>query len=148
MNAAAGITSTEAGDILANIHEMDWLDVGGGTKFKVLRACQRTNQWALYVHMEPGAAFQPHRHEGTGQFFILSGELIYEVGTAPAGTYGFEPIFAEHAQAHCEVETEMLFLGSGSVSYFTPDGALDYVFNAKMLAEAMEGAANLDIGND
>ena len=49
----APITTTPAGDILANIHELEWLDVGGGTQFKVLRICEKTGQWALYVHMEP-----------------------------------------------------------------------------------------------
>ena len=146
MNAA--IKSTPEGDILANIHQLDWLDVGGGTQFKVLRLCEKTGQWALYVHMDPGARFQAHRHEGTGQFFILSGELIYDVGTAPAGTYGFEPVFAEHRDAHCVVETEMLFLGEGAVTYFTPEGDIDYVFNAKSLLAAQEGTAQLDIGSD
>jgi len=146
MNAA--IKTTPEGDILANIHQLDWLDVGGGTQFKVLRLCEKTGQWALYVHMDPGARFQAHRHEGTGQFFILSGELIYDVGTAPAGTYGFEPVFAEHRDAHCVVETEMLFLGEGSVTYFTPEGDIDYVFNAQSLLAAQEGTAQLDIGPD
>ena len=27
----APITTTPAGDLLANIHELEWLDVGGGT---------------------------------------------------------------------------------------------------------------------
>jgi hypothetical protein len=112
----------------------------------VLRICEKTGQWALYVHMEPGARFQAHRHEGTGQFFILSGELIYDVGTAPAGTYGFEPVFAEHSDAHCVVETEMLFLGEGAVTYFTPEGEVDYVFNAMTLKAAQDGAAQLEIG--
>ena len=101
------ITTTPEGDILANTHEMEWLDVGGGSYFKVLRLCEKTGQWTLYVRMEPGASFQPHRHEGWGQFFIMKGELIYDVGSAPAGTYGFEPIFAVHRDAKCEVETEM-----------------------------------------
>ena len=106
MNTA--ITTTPAGDILANVNELDWLDVGGGIQFKVLRICEKIGQWALYVHMDPGAHFQAHRHEGTGQFFILSGELIYDVGSAPAGTYGFEPVFAEHRHAHCLVEMQLL----------------------------------------
>ena len=118
----APITTTPAGDLLANIHELEWLDVGGGTQFKVLRICEKT-----------------------GQFFILSGELIYDVGTAPAGTYGFEPVFAEHSDAHCVVETEMLFLGEGAVTYFTPEGDVDYVFNAMTLKAAQEGAAQIDL---
>jgi hypothetical protein len=138
---------TEQGDILANIHTMPWLEVGGGTRFKVFRACRVTGDWALYVNMQPGAAFQPHRHQGPGQFFITRGELLYEVGSAPEGTYGFEPVFAEHSQARCEVETEMLFIGSGAVTYFKDDGSIDYVFDATSLIQLCEGEIVLDIGN-
>ena len=121
---------------------------GAAPSSKNLRICEKTGQWALYVHMECGARFQAHRHEGTGQFFILSGELIYDVGTAPAGTYGFEPVFAEHSDAHCVVGTEMLFLGEGAVTYFTPEGEVDYVFNAMTLKAAQEGAAQIDLCPD
>ena len=94
--ALADFQVSEKGDILANINSMEWLDVGGGTSFKVLRACAKTGGWALYVKMTLGATFQPHRHQGTGEFFITKGELLYDVGSAAVGTYGFEPIFAEH----------------------------------------------------
>ncbi len=143
MNAPLAITA--AGDILANINELEWLDVGGGSHFKVLRLCEQTAQWVLYVRMEPGARFQPHRHEGWGQFFITKGELIYDVGSAPAGTYGFEPIFAVHHEAGCEVETEMLFMGEGAVIYFTPVGDIDYVMNVQTLKAVAEGSAQLDV---
>ena len=73
-----GITTTPVGDIIADTEQMDWLEVGGGTRFKVLRACEETGQWALYVNMEPGARFQAHRHEGPGQYFVTKGELIYD----------------------------------------------------------------------
>ncbi len=147
MGTATNPYVSEQGDILANVHTLPWLEVGGGTRFKVLRACPVTGDWALFVNMEPGAAFQSHRHQGVGQFFITKGELLYEVGSAPEGTYGFEPVFAEHAQARCEVETEMLFLGSGAVTYFKPDGGIDYVFDAQTLIGLVSGEAHLDIGN-
>ena len=41
---SAGITTTPEGDLLANIHELEWLDVGGGTQFKILRLCEKTGQ--------------------------------------------------------------------------------------------------------
>lgn len=141
-----GITTTSDGDILADTAVMDWLDVGGGTKFKVLRLCEYTGHWALYVNMQPGARFQAHRHEGVGQFFITKGELIYDAGKATPGTYGFEPIFAVHVDAHCEVETEMLFLGQGAVTYLDEAGNVDYVFNVQLLKEALAGSEALDIG--
>ena len=138
---------SEQGDILANINDMEWLDVGGGTCFKVLRACRQTGAWALYVKMDPGAGFQPHRHQGTGEFFITKGELLYDVGSAPAGTYGFEPLFAEHFEARCEIETEMLFIGQGAVTYFKEDKSVDYVFDAETLIALVEGNTEIDIGN-
>jgi len=138
--------TTEAGDVLAYTPDMEWLDVGGGTRFKVLRACRQSGEWALYVNMQPGASFQAHRHQGTGQFFITKGKLLYEVGEAPAGTYGFEPIFAEHFEARCEEETEMLFLGTGAVTYFKDDKAVDYVFDSETLINLAAGEAKLDIG--
>ena len=45
MNAPMVITP--AGDILANIDEMNWLDVGGGSYFKVLRLGEKPGQWGL-----------------------------------------------------------------------------------------------------
>lgn len=147
MEQTANPLVTEQGDILANIHRMQWLEVGGGTRFKVLRACPVTGEWALFVNMEPGASFQPHRHQGPGQFFVTKGELLYDVGSAPEGTYGFEPVFAEHYSARCEVETEMLFIGSGAVTYFKEDKSIDYVFDATSLIQLAEGAIELDIGN-
>ena len=136
-----GKFETSEGDVLVNIHGVEWIDVGDGSKFKVLRTCAKTGKWALYVNMQPGASFQAHRHEGYGEFFITEGELIYDVGRAPKGTYGYEPIFAEHFEARCEVETEMLFLGQGAVSYLKDDGSIDYIMNAmefKKLSDSNE----------
>lgn len=140
-----GMHTTPAGDVLADTTKMDWLDVGGGTQFKVLRLCEVTGEWALYVHMDPGARFQAHRHEGTGQFFVTKGELLYDVGRAGVGTYGFEPVFGVHTEARCEVETEMLFLGQGAVTYFDENGNIDYVFNVQSLKSALAGAAQLNL---
>ena len=94
--------NSDAGDIIKDTNKMDWIEVGGGSRFKVLRACLKTGDWTLYVQMDPGAAFQAHRHQGSGEFFITKGELIYDIGKAPAGTYGFEPVYAEHFDAKCE----------------------------------------------
>jgi hypothetical protein len=138
---------TEQGDILANIHTLPWLEVGGGTRFMVLRAWRTMGDWAIFVNMAPGEWFQPHRHLGPGQFFITRGELLYDVGSAPEGTYGFEPTFAEHFSARCEIETEMLFLGSGAVTYFKEDKSIDYVFDAESLIRLVEGTIDLDIGS-
>jgi hypothetical protein len=42
----------------------------------------------------------------------------------------------------------MLFLGSGAVTYFKPDGSVDYVFDAETLIALVEGGVTLDIGGE
>ena len=55
---------------------------------------------------------------------------------------------AAHSDAQCVVETAMLFLGEGAVTYFTPEGEVDYVFNAMTLKAAQGGAAQIDLYPD
>ena len=135
-----------AGDILVDTTKTEWVDGGGGSKFQILRTCNKTGEWVLYVNMQPGAGFQAHRHEGTGQFFITKGELIYDVGRAGVGTYGFEPVFAEHFRARCEVETEFLNIGQGAVTYYKEDGSIDYVLNAMDFMKLGEREIEVDVG--
>jgi anti-sigma factor ChrR (cupin superfamily) len=135
-----------AGDILVDTQRTEWADGGGGSKFQILRTCKKTGEWVLFVNMQPGAGFQAHRHEGNGQFFVTKGELIYDAGRAPAGTYGFEPLFAEHFHARCEVETEYLFIGQGTVIYYAEDGSIDYAVNARDFMQLGAGEIALDVG--
>ena len=105
----------------------------------------KTGDWTLYVQMDPGAAFQAHRHQGSGEFFITKGELIYDIGRAPAGTYGFEPVYAEHFDAKCEELTEMYFSGRGSVTYFDKDKNIDWILDSEWLHKLSLGEVELDV---
>ena len=137
--------NSDAGDIIKDTNKMDWIEVGGGSRFKVLRACLKTGDWTLYVQRDPGAAFQAHRHQGSGEFFITKGELIYDIGKAPAGTYGFEPVYAEHFDAKCEELTEMYFSGRGSVTYFDKDKNIDWILDSEWLHKLSLGEGELDV---
>ena len=137
--------NSDAGDIIKDTNKMDWIEVGGGSRFKVLRACLKTGDWTLYVQMDPGAAFQAHRHQGSGEFFITKGELIYDIGKAPAGTYGFEPVYAEHFDAKCEELTEMYFSGRVSVTYFYKNKNFDWILDSEWLHKLSLGEVELDV---
>ena len=137
--------NTDAGDIIKDTNKMEWIEVGGGSRFKVLRACKKTGDWALYVQMDPGAKFQAHRHQGCGEFFITKGELLYDVGSTPAGTYGYEPVFAEHFIAGTEVLTEMYFSGRGSVTYFDEEKNIDWILDSEWLHKLNLGEVELDV---
>ena len=137
--------NSDAGDIIKDTNKMDWIEVGGGSRFKVLRACLKTGDWTLYGQMDAGAAFQAHLHQGSGEFFITKGELIYDIGKAPAGTYGFEPVYAEHFDAKCEELTEMYFSGRGSVTYFDKDKNIDWILDSEWLHKLSLGEVELDV---
>ena len=55
---SAGITTTPAGDLLANIHDLEWLDVGGGTQFKILRLCEKQGSGHCMCTWRPALAFR------------------------------------------------------------------------------------------
>ena len=79
------------------------------------------------------------------EFFITKGELLYDVGSAPAGTYGYEPVFAEHFIAGTEVLTEMYFSGRGSVTYFDEEKNIDWILDSEWLHKLNLGEVELDV---
>ncbi len=133
------------GDLIVNLDEAPEFELGSGTSVKLLRYSEETGDWVLWVTMQPGATFAPHWHLGHGQYFITKGELIYDVGSAPAGTYGYEPIGSRHAEAHCEELTEYLFMGHGAVAFTDEDGDIRFILNHEFLRDLSESRIDADI---
>lgn len=129
----------EDGPVLADTRQLPWLSLGEGIDVKVLRYSSVTGEWALYVRMQPGARITPHKHLSAGEFFVTKGELLYDVGSAPVGHYGYEAIGEIHNEARAEVETEYLFLGRGAVAYPAADGRIDFVLDVDFLRELVKG---------
>ena len=90
------------GPLLGNTEKLRWHDLGGGVAFQLLRLCEVTGDFTLFVRMQPGAKIAPHTHYGTGQFFVTKGELKYDRGNAPAGTFGYEAQGEVHNEAHAD----------------------------------------------
>lgn len=129
----------EDGPVLADTRALPWLALGDGIEVKVLRYSSVTGEWALYVRMQPGSRITPHKHLSAGEFFVTKGELLYDVGSAPVGYYGYEALGEVHSEARAEVETEYLFLGRGAVAYPSADGRIDFVLDVDFLRELVEG---------
>lgn len=129
------------GPVLANTRELPWHSLGDGIEVQVLRYSRVTGEWALYVRMQPGSRIIRHKHLSAGEFFVTRGELIYDVGSAPAGVYGYEAIGEVHAEAHADRETEYLFLGRGAVAYPGADGRIDFILDVDYLRELVRGSA-------
>lgn len=138
----------KTGDLIVNLNEVEAVELGTGTTIKLLRYSEETGDWVLWVSMEPGATFAPHWHLGHGQYFVTRGELIYDVGSAPEGTYGYEPIGSRHSEARCEVPTEYLFMGHGAVAFTDDDGDIRFVLNHEFLRDLDRQTASADISNE
>ncbi|MCZ8132373.1 MAG: cupin domain-containing protein [Steroidobacteraceae bacterium] len=127
------------GPVLADTRAAKWHALGDGIEIQVLRLSRVTGEWALYVRMQPGSRIVLHRHLSPGEFFVTKGELKYDVGSAPAGTYGYEATFEVHGEARADELTEYLFLGRGAVAYPGPDGRIDFVLDAEFLERLVAG---------
>lgn len=138
----------KAGDLIVNIADARAHELGQGTTIRLLRYSEETGDWVLWVEMQPGATFAPHWHLGHGQYFVTKGELLYDVGSAPAGTYGYEPIGSRHNEARCEQVTEYLFIGHGAVAFTGPDGDVRFILNHEFLRDLAQGALVSDISNE
>lgn len=138
----------KTGDLIVNIHDCRPVTLGAGTTIHLLRYSEETGDWVLWVQMEPGATFAPHWHLGHGQYFVTKGELIYDVGSAPAGTYGYEPIGSRHSEARCEEVTEYLFMGHGAVAFTDEEGGIRFILNHEYLRDVARGDVASDISND
>lgn len=136
------------GDLIVNIADPRAHELGQGTTIKLLRYSEETGDWVLWVEMQPGATFAPHWHLGHGQYFVTKGELLYDVGSAPSGTYGYEPIGSRHNEARCEQVTEYLFMGHGAVAFTDGDGEVRFILNHEFLRNLARGALVADISNE
>ena len=136
------------GDLIVNIADARPHHLGQGTTIRLLRYSAETGDWVLWVEMDPGASFAPHWHLGHGQYFVTKGELLYDVGSARAGTYGYEPIGSRHAEARCEERTEYLFMGHGAVAFTDEAGEIRFILNHEFLRDLALGAIQADISNE
>jgi len=128
------------GAMLADINQIDWVSLGEGVKFKLLRYCQVTGDWVLYVQLQPGVKFARHKHITPAEFFITKGVLKFERGEAGAGVYGYEEIGEIHEEASGEGEvTEFLYIGHGPVSYIDKEDNLQFIGDGEFFKQAWEG---------
>lgn len=139
---------SNTGDLIVSIGDVEPVELGSGTTVRLLRFSEETGDWVLWVHMQAGATFAPHWHLGHAQYYVTKGELIYDVGSAPAGTYGYEPIGSRHNEARCEVETEYIFMGHGAVAYPEPDGTIGFILNHEFLRDLAKGETRHDISKE
>lgn len=127
------------GAMLADINKIEWKALGDGVKFKLLRYCDVTGDWVLYVQLQPGTKFGRHQHITPAEFFIMKGELVFERGSATAGVYGYEEIGEIHEEAAGASETEFLYFGHGPVSFIDKQNVVQFIAGLEFYKDAWAG---------
>ena len=72
---------------------------------EVLSLHQHQSEQVALVRWPAGEKFQPHRHHGGEEIYVISGEFKDEFGSYPAGTWIRSPHMSEH---HPFVEVDTL----------------------------------------
>ena len=133
------------GGMLADINKIDWVELGEGVKFKLLRYCDVTGNWVLYVQLQPGVKFGRHQHISPAEFFVTKGLLTFETGEAGPGVYGYESIGEIHEEAAGLEVTEFIYFGHGPVSFIDKDDKVQFIADLAFYKNAWEGNLPNDI---
>lgn len=133
------------GAMLADINLIDWVPLGEGVNFKLLRYCEVTGDWVLYVQLQPGVKFGRHKHITPAEFFITKGVLTFERGSAGVGVYGYEEIGEIHEEASGDEVTEFLYMGHGPVSFIDKNDEVLFIADLEFYKNAWRGDLAADI---
>lgn len=111
-------------EVLQNVNELRWVALGKGIELRVLFTSGETGRWTVLFRCQPGSFIPRHQHYGAGEYFVVKGQMVYRMGGAPAGTYGYEPIGAIHDRTEFPEYTELLFTNYGPVAFLNEDDSV------------------------
>lgn len=120
--------------------DMKWVAFGEGIEFSLLYTSEETGRWVVVFRCQPGSFFGPHRHLGAGEYYVVRGRMVYRIGEAGPGTYGYEPLDAVHDHTSFPEYTELLFINHGPVAFLDDRGDIATIVDHKMLRGLYEGA--------
>jgi anti-sigma factor ChrR (cupin superfamily) len=111
-------------EVLVSIEQLAWVPILPGIDFRLLFASGETGRWTVLFRCQAGSSFPAHRHYGAGEYFVVKGLMQYRMGSAPAGTYGYEPLGVVHELTSFPEYTELLFTNYGPVAFLNEDGSV------------------------
>lgn len=126
-------------EVLVAVDRLAWINILPGIDFRMLFSSGETGRWTVLFRCQAGSSFPSHRHYGAGEYFVIQGLMQYRAGSAPAGTYGYEPVGSLHELTSFPEYTELLFTNYGPVAFLQDDGSvasiLDYATLEQMVAQ-------------
>jgi anti-sigma factor ChrR (cupin superfamily) len=126
-------------EILQDTAQLRWIPIVTGIDYRLLFTSPETGRWTVLFRCQPGSSFPRHRHYGAGEYFVVRGRMVYRMGIAAAGTYGYEPLGSIHDSTVFPEYTELLFTNFGPVVFLNEDGSvvsiLDHALLEKLAVE-------------
>lgn len=111
-------------EVLVTPASQAWLPMMDGICFKLLRTCDTTGAWTVLFQCQPGCSFPRHRHYGAGEYYVITGHMVYRAGEAKAGDYGYEPLGVVHDLTSFPEYTELYFTNFGPVVFLDDNDAV------------------------
>lgn len=135
------MTSASApAEILQDTTRLKWVPIVAGIDYRLLFSSGETGRWTVLFRCQPDSFFPRHRHYGAGEYFVVKGRMEYRMGTAPAGTYGYEPLGAVHDRTEFPEYTELLFTNYGPVVFLNDDDSVISILDNSLLEKLAAGS--------
>ena len=119
---------------------LPWINLSEGIDFRLLYSSRETGRWTVLLRCQPGSAFGRHKHYAAGEYFVVKGRMEYRMGSAPEGTYGYEPLGVIHDHTSFPVYTELFFTNYGPVAFIDDSGQITSILDNALLEELTAAA--------
>jgi len=126
-------------EVLQNTAQLRWIAIVAGIDYRLLFTSRETGRWTVLFRCQPGSSFPRHKHYGAGEYFVVKGRMEYRMGSAEAGTYGYEPLGAVHDSTTFPEYTELLFTNFGPVVFLNEDESVASILDSDLLEKLALG---------
>jgi 2,4'-dihydroxyacetophenone dioxygenase len=111
--------------------ELPWVDIGGGSKLKVIQVKESEGLWIVENIFQAGYEVQRHRHTGPVYAYTTSGAWRYKEydDVNRAGSFLYEPANSVHTLQVIEDETHVWFQMYGANLNLDADGNIESVLD-------------------
>jgi 2,4'-dihydroxyacetophenone dioxygenase len=109
--------------------ELPWVEIGGGSKFRVIQVREKEGLWIVQNIFQTGYEVQKHRHTGPVWGYTVSGAWKYKEYdyVNRAGSFLYEPAGSVHTLQCIEDETLVWFHMYGANLNLDADGNVESV---------------------
>ena len=118
--------------------ELPWVDIGGGSKLKVIQVKESEGLWIVENIFQAGYEVQRHRHTGPVYAYTTSGAWRYKEyeDVNRAGSFLYEPANSVHTLQCIEDDTHVWFQMYGANLNLDAGGNVESVLDGASTLEA------------